>query len=144
MTQPQQQPNGWWPPPPSTGKGPPGVHYEGFGVFESPPAPRRRLRKKLWIIGGAAVAAAGCAATAWLILPLGGVVLDDSSVQRQVVHVLRTSYGERTASDARCPAGQPVEPGHTFTCTVTIDGVQKEVQIRVLNDNAVFTVGAPH
>lgn len=68
-------------------------------------------------------------------------VLDETAVQDGVVRVL----GEMgvTAANPQCPADQPVEAGHTFECTVTVDGQERKVPVTVLDEDANYQVGLP-
>ena len=56
--------------------------------------------------------------------------------------VLTNDY-KLKASDVKCPDSQPVKAGSTFTCTVSVDGAQKNVQITVKSDDGHYEVGQP-
>lgn len=154
MNQPSGQHGGWWQPPgaqqhPGTQQ-PPGFggysgHYGGFGAFEqSTPARRKRSKKPLLLGAAVAVLLAAGAVAAWLLGAFSGPVLDQAALEGEVTRVLHESYGEQDVTNTQCPAGQPIDPGHTFTCTVTVAGTPMTVRIRVLNEKPVFTIGAPH
>lgn len=68
-------------------------------------------------------------------------VLDRWAVQRGVAAVL-TDSGYRVGA-VSCPAGQPVEVGHRFSCTASIDGVQRDVTVTVRTAGGEYAVAAP-
>ncbi|MPZ65386.1 MAG: DUF4333 domain-containing protein [Pseudonocardiaceae bacterium] len=66
---------------------------------------------------------------------------DELAVQRGVAQVLTDSgYIVVLVS---CPAGQPVEVGHSFDCRASIDGQQRDVTITVRTSGGEYEVGAP-
>ncbi|WP_199434391.1 DUF4333 domain-containing protein [Qaidamihabitans albus] len=153
MTQPPGQPQGWWQPPsPPHGQPAPGQpafgggfqsQYGGLGAFGEPPAPGRRSKKPLVTGLVLVLVLAGGGAAAWFLGVFRGDVLDHESVENGVISVLRDSYGEHDVQDARCPADQKIETGHTFECSVEVAGRPKTVSIRVLNTEPEYEVGAP-
>lgn len=68
-------------------------------------------------------------------------VLDKWAVQRGVAGVL-TDTGYRVGA-VSCPAAQPVEVGHRFSCTASIDGVQRDVLVTVRTEGGEYAVAAP-
>ncbi|MEC3980224.1 DUF4333 domain-containing protein [Amycolatopsis sp. H20-H5] len=119
--------------------------YGGLGAFTPEPGPKRERSKKPLIFGGIGVLVVVAGGVgAWLLGAFSGDVLDQKSVQDGVTHVLNENYGEPDVRNAACPAGESIENGTSFDCTVQIGGQSKKVTVRVLNDQAQFEVGAPH
>lgn len=86
--------------------------------------------------------------------PTSGVstkkVLDKSALEGDsgIKKILIESYGVPVDQIHRvdCPAGQEVEPGNTFTCTVQIGDDRtgaKLVDVKVIDDNGEYEVGPP-
>lgn len=145
MSQPRQ---GWWQPQDTPhgagfGQGYPG-RYGGLGAFEqgTPTHGKRSRKPLLFAVVGVVLLAAGVCTT-WLLGVFDGPVLERKSLENEVARVLHDSYGERAVTDTACPADQPIETGHTFTCSVTVSGTPMRLTVRVLNNKPVFTVGAP-
>lgn len=57
--------------------------------------------------------------------------------------MLTESYGLTDVSDVSCPSGQKVEKDTTFTCTVLVDGDQREVTVTFTDDDGTYEVGRP-
>lgn len=68
-------------------------------------------------------------------------VFDDQAVQQGVAQVL--TDGGYTVGPVSCPAGQPVEVGHRFSCRVNIDGAARDVNVTVRTPGGEYEVGAP-
>lgn len=85
----------------------------------------------------AAAAIVGIALPGWI----RHTVFDQQAVQQGVTTVLTDSgHG---VEQVWCPADQPVEVGHRFSCRATVDGEQREVTIRVLTEGGEYEVGVP-
>jgi hypothetical protein len=69
-------------------------------------------------------------------------VLDSSAVQDGVKGILQNDY-KLNVSSVSCPADEAVTKGNSFTCTATIDGQQKSVQITVQDDAGHYEVAQP-
>ena len=143
--QPAQQTAQWGQQPapgqPQWGEQPPG-QFGGPG-FPGAPAPKAGGKKGL-IIGIIVVVVLIVAVL--VVLLVSGVftkkVFDTAKVEQGVTGVLTNDY-KLKASDVKCPDNQAVKAGSTFTCTVTVDGAQKNVQITVKSDDGHYEVGQP-
>ena len=69
--------------------------------------------------------------------------LSQDAAQQGVSKVLTESYGLSAVSDVSCPSGQKVEKDATFTCTVLVDGDQREVTVKFTDDDGTYEVGRP-
>ncbi|CAM3625852.1 hypothetical protein SMNI109538_03990 [Smaragdicoccus niigatensis] len=69
--------------------------------------------------------------------------LDQKAVERGVLRVLTDSYDIQNVSDVTCPADEPVTTGHTFTCSVVVNGSSKTVTIKVIDDEGTYEVSKP-
>ena len=85
-----------------------------------------------------AVRAAGAAAVVVGALALsscGSKVIDDSKAEDQIQANVEHNLGIKVSVD--CPTGVEVEPGRTFSCTVTTrKGDEAEAVLRILNSDA--------
>lgn len=109
----------------------------------APPAPPKPSRKKAAVITGAVVAAVGIGlATAAFSGVFGGEHFDHEAVQRGVTQILTHDYEIAEVKEVRCPANQPAEAGHRYTCAVIIGSESKTVQIAVGQDGD-YTVERP-
>ncbi|GAA3438428.1 DUF4333 domain-containing protein [Kutzneria kofuensis] len=112
------------------------------GGFPGAPAPKGN-RKGL-VIGIVVVAV--LIVIVVVVLLVAGVftkkVFDTAKVEQGVTGVLTDNY-KLKASDVKCPDNEPVKAGTTFTCQVTVDGAQKNVQITVKSDDGHYEVGQP-
>ncbi|NHD17703.1 MULTISPECIES: DUF4333 domain-containing protein [unclassified Actinopolyspora] len=70
-------------------------------------------------------------------------VLDAGSVQAGVRQIVRDSYGVEGVESVSCPSGQPVRPGHSFTCEVSTDGGQQRVRVVVQDEEGTYAVERP-
>lgn len=69
-------------------------------------------------------------------------VFDSSAVQDGVKSVLHDDY-QLDVTAVSCPSGQEVKAGTSFTCTATIGGQRKQVQVTVRSDDGKYEVGQP-
>ena len=96
----------------------------------------------LLIIGGLVIVAV--IAVAALLMSMNAKdTLSQSAAQQGVSKVLTESYGLTDVSDVSCPSGQKVEKDTTFTCTVLVDGDQREVTVKFTDDDGTYEVGRP-
>ncbi|MFD9829379.1 DUF4333 domain-containing protein [Tsukamurella tyrosinosolvens] len=80
----------------------------------------------------------------WLTGAFFGKKFDNAKVNEGVTKVLNESYNETDTKDVDCKTdGVKVKTGETFTCSATIGGKEKTVQVKVLDDNGKYQVGAP-
>ncbi|CAM3936713.1 DUF4333 domain-containing protein [Tsukamurella ocularis] len=80
----------------------------------------------------------------WLTGAFFGKKFDNAKVNEGVTKVLTDSYNETDTKDVDCKTdGVKVKTGETFTCSATIGGKEKTVQVKVLDDNGKYQVGAP-
>jgi len=78
----------------------------------------------------AALVATGC----------GGTVLDTSKTEDTLKQDLQKSL-EKPVTSVDCPSDQEVEPGATFTCTVTLAGGEERTEtLRIRNEDADLSV----
>src|SRR5699024_11144702 len=111
--------------------------------LEQPGRPRRRRIGKPHLSGAAIGLVLAAAGGVWLFCWASETVYKHQPLESEVVEVLREHYGEPTASKVSRPADTPDDPGYTVPCSLRISGQQKVVQLRVLDDNSRFAVGAP-
>lgn len=100
--------------------------------------------KGLWIGIVAAVVVLGAAAVVLFWKPglLNTTTFDEQSVEQSVQRLVQESFGIE-ASDVDCPGDQPVEKGHTYSCTLTAGGEQQSVKITVTSEEGHYTVDKP-
>lgn len=116
----------------------------GQAPYGQPPAGKPKSKTALWVgLGGAGAVIAVVLIILLFLWPGWAIskVLDHAAVQDGVVKVL----GEMgvTAENPQCPEDQPVAVGHTFECTVTVDGQERKVPVKVLDEEAKYQVGVP-
>ncbi len=70
-------------------------------------------------------------------------VFDASAVQNGVKTVLTNDYKLVDVSDPVCPANQKVTVNEKFTCTVTVDGEPKTVEVTVKTSDGAYEVAPP-
>lgn len=70
-------------------------------------------------------------------------VLDTKAVQQGVQKVLTENFGMAKITSVSCPSSPEIKQGNTFTCTVTADGKQRQVPVKVTNDQGEYEVGQP-
>jgi hypothetical protein len=78
----------------------------------------------------------------------GGTVLDVSKVQTGVLQTLSdpaSGYGANSVTDVSCNGGRnpSARKGTTFTCTATVNGVQRQVAIAVSDDSGTYEIDRP-
>lgn len=139
--------DGFTPTTPTTAEQAPHFGYgpQQPGGFGDPAVEGRRRRSPWpWILSGVG-------ALVVVVLVLGFVVpgffyrtvLDARAVQKGVERILVDSYDIQGVESVRCPSGQPVRKGTTFTCQVTIDGRHAEVEITIRNSEGSYEVSHP-
>lgn len=69
-------------------------------------------------------------------------VLDGSSLNDGVKNILEDDY-KLAVDDVTCPDDEEVVVGNSFTCTVTMSGEQKQVQVTVKTTDGQYEVGQP-
>jgi Domain of unknown function (DUF4333) len=120
--------------------GQPGGRFGGYGQA---PAPKKRSSG---LIIGIVVLLVLIAVVLFLGFVTPGFftkrVFDTQKVEQGVTGVLTDSY-KLKVSNVSCPSNEPVKTGTTFTCTATVDGAQKSVQITVKSDDGHYEVGQP-
>ncbi|MGA8745117.1 MAG: DUF4333 domain-containing protein [Solirubrobacterales bacterium] len=78
-------------------------------------------------------AAAALIAVGVLLAGCGGTVIDSSKVEAAIQTNLQKALHEKVSS-VSCPSEQKVEPGSTFTCTVSFSsGKQATATLKILN-----------
>lgn len=119
----------------------PGQPQLPYGPGPVPP-PRPRSRRGLWITlavlavlaGGTGIAAATGAFTY--------TVFDRQAMERDVATILRDKYAIPEVGTVTCPADQPIDQGHEFSCEVKIGSKTGRVPITV-GINRQYQVGMP-
>lgn len=117
--------------------------------FGGQPIPGGPKKSKTGLIIG--IAAAAIIAIVALVLIIGyftgaffGKKFDNAKVNEGVTKVLKENYNEADASGVSCKTdGVKVKSGETFSCDATIGGKQKTVEVKVLDDEGKYQVGAP-
>ncbi|MGH3495149.1 MAG: DUF4333 domain-containing protein, partial [Sciscionella sp.] len=104
-------------------------------------------RSKLpWILSGAVALIVIVVAILGFVAPGFFVTktFDSTSLQNGVRNTLTNDYKIGGVGQVSCPSGQQVTVGATFTCTVSINGQQKTVTLRVQDSSGVYQVGQPN
>ncbi|MCS3779740.1 DUF4333 domain-containing protein [Tsukamurella ocularis] len=120
-----------------------------FGQQFGQPQPVGPKKSKTGLIVGIAAAAiiaivAIVVLVGWLTGAFFSKKFDNAKVNEGVTKVLNDSYNETDTKDVDCKTdGVKVKTGETFTCSATIGGKQKTVEVKVLDDNGKYQVGAP-
>ncbi|WP_132994295.1 DUF4333 domain-containing protein [Gordonia zhaorongruii] len=104
---------------------------------------------KLLAIGGGVLALLAAiiliTAFVWPNWAKGG--LSQESVESGVQSILNQpepdGYGIQDVKDVECPSGQDAEEGVTFTCSVSVDGANKNVTVTVKDSDGTFEVSRP-
>jgi hypothetical protein len=90
------------------------------------------------IVGAALGAVVALAVSGQFIRP----VFTGSDVEEGVADVLETEYGLPEVSDVSCPAEPSASAGAEFACAFTTGDREFSVQIRVLDAEGQYLVGA--
>jgi hypothetical protein len=135
---------------PPTGQHPqPGQQWQfpQPGGGQTPPPAAAKKRSKLpWILLGVGVLVIAGAVLAALLVTgrlSSTTTFDNSAVQNGVKDILTKEYKLEDVSTVTCPSGQEVKAGRTFTCTATVGGQQRSVNITVKTDAGEYEVGRP-
>jgi Domain of unknown function (DUF4333) len=142
--QPQQQQAPQWGQQPGQPQQQWGQQPGQFGGYGQPQPTARKKSPVLLILIAVVVVLIAVVAFLGFVSPgfFNKRVLDSTAVQNGVTTVLKDNY-KVTAANVSCPADQPVKQGTTFTCTATVDGQQKSVQITVKSSDGHYEVGQP-
>src|SRR5205807_10286519 len=70
-------------------------------------------------------------------------VLTETHLQNGVTKILNQTY-HADASNVSCPANEAVTVGNSFTCTATVGGQTKHVQVTVKTTDGVYEVAEPN
>lgn len=114
--------------------------------FTIPPAPKK---SKTGLIVGIAAAVViviviVVVLVGWLTGAFFSKKFDNAKVNEGVTQVLKDSYNEADTSNVSCATdGVKVKEGSTFSCDATIGGQQKKVEVKVLDSDGKYQVGAP-
>jgi hypothetical protein len=116
---------------------------QGYPGGQPPPGAKKKSPLP-WIIVAAVVVVLGVVAVLGFVAPgfFLTKVFDPTSVQQGVTQVLN-GYGIGSVSAVSCPADVKVVAGQQFQCTATIDGEQKTVPVRIVDDEGGYEVGLP-
>jgi len=104
----------------------------------------RRKGGLLWVLVAAVVVVVVAVLVLGFVWPgwFSKKVFDSAAVQDGVKTILHDDY-QLDVSSVSCPSGQEVKTGATFTCTATISGQQKQVQVIVRSDDGKYEVAQP-
>lgn len=69
--------------------------------------------------------------------------LDGSAAEKGVTKVVSENYGAKKVANTTCPDNEPVEAGHTFVCTLSIDGSPSTVTVTFVDDSGTYEVSLP-
>ena len=69
--------------------------------------------------------------------------LDGSAAEQGVTKVVSESYGAKNVANTTCPDNELVQTGHTFVCTLSIDGSRSTVTVTFVDDNGTYEVSRP-
>jgi hypothetical protein len=121
----------------------PGQYGQQTGSYPMGPGPKKR-GALLWIVIGVVVVIVAAVAILGFVTPgwFNKKVLDQTAVQDGVSNILKNDY-KLNVSSVSCPANESVTVGNSFTCTATIDGQQKQVQITVKTSDGQYQVAQP-
>ncbi|MGH3432293.1 MAG: DUF4333 domain-containing protein [Thermocrispum sp.] len=125
---------------------PPQQGYGGYGQYPSfEPDQPKKSNTWLWVTLAVVVLAAGAFVVLGFVAPgfLMTKTFDATGVEKGVVQILGK---DAQVENVQCPDEQKVEQGHTFTCTATVNGEQKEIPITVTDaeaDPPVYRVDGP-
>ncbi|MFT4087435.1 MAG: DUF4333 domain-containing protein [Gordonia sp. (in: high G+C Gram-positive bacteria)] len=97
---------------------------------------------------GVVVIAAIVLITAFLWPGWAGKTLSQDAVEQGVVKVLTAAnptegYNLKNVKDVQCPSGQEVKAGHTFTCSLKVEGQNKHVTVTIKDDSGTYEVSRP-
>jgi hypothetical protein len=141
----QQQGQQGWHQPTQQQWGPQQGQQWGQGYPGEQPPPGAKKKSALpWIIIAVVVVVLGVVAVLGFVAPgfFLTKVFDATAVQQGVTQVLN-GYGIGSVGGVSCPSDVKVVAGQSFQCTATIDGEQKTVQIRIVDDQGGYEVGLP-
>lgn len=120
--------------------------YNQYGQQGYGQAPKSGTNKNMIIGLSSVVVVLAIVAILLWVWPgwLSKKVFDQNAVQSGVVNLIKTDYN-LNATAATCPDAHntEVKSGNTFSCTVTIDGAQKNVTITVKDDKGTYEVSPP-
>lgn len=120
--------------------------YPGYGQYPSfEPEQGKKSKVWLWVTLTVVVLAAAAVGVLGFVTPGFFVpkTFDAASIEKGVVQILGK---DAKVSNVKCPEDEKVEQDHTFTCTATYNGDQKEIPITVTDaeaDPPVYRVDGP-
>ncbi|WP_017975825.1 DUF4333 domain-containing protein [Actinopolyspora halophila] len=102
-------------------------------------------KRRPWFFAAFAVLVALGGAFLGLVAPgwFHRSVLDTGSVQAGVRQIVRDSYGMEGVESVSCPSGQPVRPGHSFTCELSPGEEYERVRVVVQDEEGTYAVERP-
>ncbi|CAM3973151.1 DUF4333 domain-containing protein [Kibdelosporangium persicum] len=108
----------------------------GYQQYPGQEPPKKKSGAMLWVIVGVVVLAVAAVGVLGFVTPgfFNKKVLDNKAVQDGVVKILKERYQEN-ATDVSCPADQEVKAGHSFECTLKVDGESRKVTITVKSED---------
>lgn len=89
---------------------------------------------------GAIVAALACAGLG-VFAGCGEKTVETGDVQNEITDKLKEQGIE--ASDAKCPDDMKAKKDETYKCTVKIEGQEREIELRMTNDDGNFEFQLP-
>lgn len=65
------------------------------------------------------------------------------AAEKGVTKVVSESYGAKNVANTTCPDNEPVQAGHTFICTLSIDGSPSTVTVTFVDNSGTYEVSRP-
>jgi len=128
-------------------QGPYGQQFGGsdqFAGMATPPKSNKKLRTALFAGGGVLVlVAAILLITAFAWPGWAPKNLDQQAAQQGVQKILTEDYQASEVSDVKCPSGQRVKKGESFTCSVKVGGQDQKVTVTFIDDDGKYEVSRP-
>jgi hypothetical protein len=99
-------------------------------------------------LAAVALCAGVIAVAVWAFGPFDGKVLDVRRVEAGVAQILSDpiyGYGANDVTAVECNGGRDpkVEAGKSFTCQVSLNGVQRQVAVVIRDDAGIYEVDGP-
>ncbi|MGQ0839011.1 DUF4333 domain-containing protein [Actinokineospora sp.] len=123
--------------------------YGGYGQPGGYPGVPPREKKGggtwIWVLVVVIVLIAGAVAVLGFVTPgwFNKKVFDQQAVETGVKSILTDKYNVEGVESVSCPADQEVKKDRQFSCTATIAGEQRTVNITVRNDTGEYEVAPP-
>ncbi|WP_232715164.1 DUF4333 domain-containing protein [Gordonia metallireducens] len=108
------------------------------------PKSNKTLRTLLFAGGGALIVIAAIVLITAFVAPgWAPKNLDQQAAQDGVQKILTEDYQASDVSNVKCPSGQRVKEGSSFTCSVTVGGQDQQVTVTFIDDEGRYEVSRP-